>query len=73
MYPSHFNRIILYIHIYNKVREILRHLDVNKVVLPNGGNLSANRFLHLGLDFGMHGKCIVNFLLASSHFTLAHL
>ncbi|KAF8166850.1 alpha/beta-hydrolase [Pholiota molesta] len=38
-----------------RVREILRHLDVNKVVLPNGGNLSANRFLHLGLNFGMHG------------------
>jgi pimeloyl-ACP methyl ester carboxylesterase len=56
--------------IYSKVRDILRHLDLYKILLPNGGSLSANRFLHLGLDFGMHGECvIIDVLLASFSFT----
>lgn len=42
-----------------KVRDILRYLEGTKVTLPNGGNLSTNRFLQLGLDFGMHGKCLI--------------
>ncbi|KAF8079011.1 alpha/beta-hydrolase [Lyophyllum atratum] len=38
-----------------RVRDILAFLDVNQVSLPNGGNLSPNRFLHLGISLGMQG------------------
>jgi pimeloyl-ACP methyl ester carboxylesterase len=54
-----YERNVLYYQKYpadvKRVRNILRHLDLNKVILPNGGNLTPNRFLHLGLEFGMHG------------------
>ncbi|KAJ7257038.1 alpha/beta-hydrolase [Mycena rebaudengoi] len=39
----------------HRVRKILQHLDTNKVLLPNGGVLSPQRWLQLGIDFGMHG------------------
>lgn len=38
-----------------RVRQILKHLDDNHVRLPNGGLLSPERWLQLGIDFGMHG------------------
>lgn len=50
------------IHYYDKypadekrVRDILEYLDANKVVLPNGGILSVERFQLLGIDFGHSG------------------
>lgn len=46
-----------------RVRNVLKYLDSNKVSTPNGGNLTVNRFLQLGIKFGMragidevHGK-----------------
>ncbi|KAJ7756044.1 alpha/beta-hydrolase [Mycena maculata] len=39
----------------DRVRQILQHLDTNRVLLPNGGNMSPQRWLQLGIDFGMHG------------------
>ncbi|KAF8900263.1 alpha/beta-hydrolase [Gymnopilus junonius] len=54
-----YERNVLYYQKYpgdvKRVRDILRHLDSNQVVLPNGGYLSPTRFLQLGLEFGMHG------------------
>ncbi|KAF8186304.1 alpha/beta-hydrolase [Pholiota molesta] len=38
-----------------RVRNILRHLDANKVTMPTGGYLSVNRFLQIGAELGMHG------------------
>lgn len=38
-------------HVWN----IVNYLQDNKVQLPNGGNLSVNRFRHLGLSFGGSG------------------
>lgn len=38
-----------------KVRNILTYLSKNKVTLPNGGNLSVERFQQLGLLFGASG------------------
>lgn len=39
----------------DRVRQIHRYLSLNKVALPNGGNLSPRRFLQLGLLFGGSG------------------
>ena len=36
-----------------KVRAIVRHLQEQDVRMPNGGRLTAQRFLQLGLQFGM--------------------
>lgn len=47
--------LCLYLLCY-QVRDILRHLEKNPITLPNGGTLTVNRFLQLGLDFGMHGE-----------------
>jgi len=38
-----------------RVRDILKYLNQNKVVLPNGGHLTTRRFLQLGLNFGGTG------------------
>ncbi|KAJ7622510.1 alpha/beta-hydrolase [Roridomyces roridus] len=38
-----------------RVRTILEHLDTTKVRLPNGGILTPQRWLQLGIDFGMNG------------------
>jgi len=38
-----------------RVREILRYLSLNEVILPNGGHLTPRRFLQLGLNFGGTG------------------
>ncbi|KNZ80616.1 Proline iminopeptidase, partial [Termitomyces sp. J132] len=35
-----------------RVRDILAYLDKNSVILPNGGKLTPNRFLQLGIAFG---------------------
>lgn len=35
-----------------RIRAILAYLDENDVTLPNGGRLSPNRFLQLGIKFG---------------------
>ncbi|KAF8161478.1 alpha/beta-hydrolase [Crassisporium funariophilum] len=37
-----------------RVRNILGYLDSNRVVLPNGGNLTPSRWQQLGMSFGMH-------------------
>lgn len=39
----------------NKVKHILKYLSENRVVLPNGGVLSVERFQLLGLNFGGSG------------------
>ena len=36
-----------------RVRTIVRHLRDNEVAMPSGGRLTAQRFLQLGLQFGM--------------------
>jgi pimeloyl-ACP methyl ester carboxylesterase len=36
-----------------RIREIVRHLAANDVLLPGGGRLTAERFLQLGIHFGM--------------------
>ena len=36
-----------------RVREIVRHLREHEVTMPSGGRLTAQRFLQLGLQFGM--------------------
>ncbi|KAI9486546.1 MAG: Alpha/Beta hydrolase protein [Benjaminiella poitrasii] len=38
-----------------RVRQIHEYLTLNKVTLPNNGNLSPRRFLQLGLSFGGAG------------------
>ncbi|ODV80141.1 alpha/beta-hydrolase [Suhomyces tanzawaensis NRRL Y-17324] len=38
-----------------KVREILTYLDNHNTRLPNGGNLSVERFQQLGINFGHFG------------------
>jgi hypothetical protein len=38
-----------------RVQNIIKHLNSNKVKLPNGGILSPRRFLQLGLAFGGSG------------------
>ncbi|MEQ1518884.1 MAG: alpha/beta fold hydrolase, partial [Usitatibacteraceae bacterium] len=42
-----------YPHDVEKVRAIVRHLLDNDVKMPSGGRLTAQRFLQLGLQFGM--------------------
>ena len=42
-----------YPHDVEKVRAIVRHLLEHDVKMPSGGRLSAQRFLALGLQFGM--------------------
>ena len=37
------------------VQQIVAFLDRNAVALPNGGRLTRERFLDLGLAFGGHG------------------
>lgn len=44
----------------SQVRKILQHLDSKEVLLPNGGSLSPQRWLQLGIDFGMHGMSIIS-------------
>lgn len=48
-----------------RVKEILAYLSQNELLLPNGGRLTPNRWLHLGIAFGMHGTqmFIVDFRL----------
>ena len=36
-----------------KMKAIVRHLQTNEVMMPGGGQLTAQRFLQLGLQFGM--------------------
>ncbi|KAG6873844.1 hypothetical protein C0995_010456 [Termitomyces sp. Mi166 len=38
-----------------RVRDILSYLDENSGILPNGGHLTPNRFLQLGIKFGSQG------------------
>jgi len=38
-----------------RVRDILTYLEANEVILPNSGQLTVNRWLHLGVRFGMTG------------------
>ncbi|KAJ7772017.1 alpha/beta-hydrolase [Mycena maculata] len=38
-----------------RVRDILAYLETNNVILPNGGQLTVNRWLHLGIQFGATG------------------
>ncbi|KAI8324135.1 alpha/beta-hydrolase [Martensiomyces pterosporus] len=38
-----------------RVRRIMQHLNENKVLLPDGGNLSPRRFQQLGISFGRTG------------------
>lgn len=38
-----------------RVKEILAYLSKNELLLPNGGRLTPNRWLQLGIAFGMHG------------------
>ncbi|KAL0955709.1 hypothetical protein HGRIS_001929 [Hohenbuehelia grisea] len=38
-----------------RVRQIVSYLEDNGVTLPNGGNLSVQRWLSLGIAFGAHG------------------
>ncbi|KAJ7125222.1 alpha/beta-hydrolase [Mycena epipterygia] len=38
-----------------RVRDILSYLEGNKVVLPNGGQLTVSRWLQLGIQFGAAG------------------
>ncbi|EGV66433.1 prolyl aminopeptidase [Yamadazyma tenuis ATCC 10573] len=38
-----------------KVNTILTYLSTNKTSLPDGGNLSVERFQQMGLNFGQHG------------------
>ncbi len=42
-----------------RVKEILAYLSKNEVLLPNGGRLTPNRWLQLGIAFGMHGTQII--------------
>ncbi|KAF8589772.1 alpha/beta-hydrolase [Ramaria rubella] len=37
------------------VRTILDYLDTHAVTVPSGGRLTPRRWLHLGLEIGMHG------------------
>lgn len=39
----------------NRVRQILQYLQLNNVKLPDGGDLSVERFQQLGINFGGHG------------------
>ncbi|KAF2155145.1 alpha/beta-hydrolase [Myriangium duriaei CBS 260.36] len=41
---------------HERVWRVLKHLVREEVRTPDSGTLSANRFLFLGMDFGMHGK-----------------
>ncbi|KAJ7647771.1 alpha/beta-hydrolase [Roridomyces roridus] len=38
-----------------RVRNIVAYLESNEVILPNGGRLSVDRWLHLGILFGATG------------------
>ncbi|KAJ2702661.1 hypothetical protein FB645_004196 [Coemansia sp. IMI 203386] len=38
-----------------RVRTVIKHLNQNRVTLPDGGNLSPRRFQQLGLVFGFTG------------------
>ncbi|KAF5355197.1 hypothetical protein D9756_005673 [Leucocoprinus leucothites] len=38
-----------------RVRDIVAYLELNNVVLPNGGRLTPSRWQQLGMDFGMSG------------------
>ncbi|KAJ1675540.1 hypothetical protein EV182_001072 [Spiromyces aspiralis] len=38
-----------------RIRKIIKYLDQNEVLLPNGGRLSPRRFQQLGLEFGFAG------------------
>lgn len=38
-----------------RVKKIIKYLQDNNVNTPSGGNLSASRFLAMGLVFGFHG------------------
>lgn len=44
-----------YPHDVARVREIVAYLTANPTVVPNGGNLTARRFLQLGIQFGFNG------------------
>jgi hypothetical protein len=39
-----------------QVREIIKYLEDNYVVLPNGGQLTVSRWQQLGINFGMQGN-----------------
>ncbi|MBL8525556.1 MAG: alpha/beta fold hydrolase [Betaproteobacteria bacterium] len=52
------------------VQELVRHLQVNEVMLPSGGRLTAQRFLQLGLQFGMSdGYEAIHYLLEEAWVT----
>ncbi|KAK9464432.1 Alpha/Beta hydrolase protein [Lipomyces arxii] len=54
-----------------KLKKILAHLASTKVILPNGGKLSVERFQQLGLDFGRHqGLDSVHQLVAKAAFDI---
>ncbi|KAI8144783.1 Alpha/Beta hydrolase protein [Fennellomyces sp. T-0311] len=59
LYPRVLKRNKLYYSKFPKdverVRDIHAYLSKNKVGLPNGGTLSARRFLQLGIQFGFSG------------------
>ena len=48
----------------DKVRAVVRHLRDHEVKMPSGGRLTAQRFLQLGLQFGMSdGFEVIHYLL----------
>ncbi|KAI9277403.1 Alpha/Beta hydrolase protein [Sporodiniella umbellata] len=59
LYPRIVKKNKLYYKLFprdvERVRQIVNYLSNNKVLLPNGGNLSPRRFLQLGLSFGGSG------------------
>lgn len=40
-----------------RVKDIVRYLEKNNVILPLGGKLSVLRLRQLGWLFGFHGQC----------------
>lgn len=38
-----------------RVKDIIRYLESEKIMLPSGGTLSVLRFRQLGMHFGAHG------------------
>jgi hypothetical protein len=63
--PGTFNAYFMHVHLSHnfshpevQIRTILSYLDTNNVKVPNGGDLTPRRWLHLGMAFGMHGESL---------------
>jgi pimeloyl-ACP methyl ester carboxylesterase len=53
-----------------RVQELVQHLLANEVAMPSGGRLTAQRFLQLGLQFGMSdGYEAIHYLLEEAWIT----